>query len=207
MLSLGSKNHKYNKTSYKIENESIAPSKEYYLPIGYIPKLKRNLDNNNYIHEVKENNEYKISNITKYYRRYNKIIKKYNSTNDNNSLNKDDNKNMDKIPKNLFDRGYGKFKVVIRIYEKEKMEKFPLAIERFRVTDEKIIKNVEKYEKLTESILVKHELLIRVYILELRYLPKRDLLSDSDPYIKIYFGEEKKSDEVNYYQKNKKNVV
>ena len=107
----------------------------------------------------------------------NKIIKKYNSQNEAKIP-----LNLDKNQKNLSDRGYGKFKAVIRICEKEKMEKFQKAIEKFRANDEKIIKelkNVEKYEKLTKSILVKHEVLIRVYILELRDLPKKDLLSDS----------------------------
>ena len=245
----GTNKHKGNKTPYKVENESIAPSKEYYMPIGYIPKPKRKLNNDNNINELNQNEGLKIENITKHYRRYfnielekvdelnikspfytaylrrgkdkekkndessifsalndinNKIIKKYNSQNEAKIP-----LNLDKNQKNLSDRGYGKFKAVIRICEKEKMEKFQKAIEKFRANDEKIIKelkNVEKYEKLTKSILVKHEVLIRVYILELRDLPKKDLLSDSDPYIKIYFGDQKKYDEFKIYQKNKKNV-
>jgi len=256
----GSKNHKGNNTPYKIEDESLSPSREYYLPIGYIPKPKRKLekDNNDKIDNGKDGN--KIMNITKHYRRYfntelenvkelnikspfyiaylrrgkdydqkdetaifsalndlkNKIIKKYDSKyenkilqdiklfNDNISSNSDIN-----MPKNLIDRGYGKFKAVIRICEKEKMENFQKSIDNFRAKDQKIIselKNIEKYEKLTKSILIKHEVLIRVYILELRDLPKKDLLSDSDPYIKIYFGGNKKFDEAKIYQKNKKNV-
>jgi hypothetical protein len=68
------------------------------------------------------------------------------------------------------------------------------------------LKNVEKYEKLTKSILVKHEVIIRVYILELRDLPSKDVLSDSDPYIKIYFGAEKKFDEQKSHHNDKKIV-
>ena len=113
------------------------------------------------------------------------------------------------LPRNLMDRGYGKFKALIRICEKSKMDKFQEAIDKFRAKDEKIItelKNVEKYEKLTKSILMKHEVIIRIYILELRDLPKKDLLSDSDPYIKIYFGDKKKFDEQKNHKNDKKNI-
>ena len=266
----GSKKHKGNNTPYKIENETISPSREYYLPIGYIPKPKRKLDENNVINNAINNNNdgNKIIDITKHYRRFyntelekvkelnikspfytaylrrgknkdkkdettiftalteinNKIIKKYDINEENknnggkkilleNSINSNleeiENNNNIILPKNLMDRGYGKFKAVIRICEKEKMLNFQRAIDKFRAKDEKIIselKNVEKYEKLTKSILIKHEVLIRVYILELRDLPKKDLLSDSDPYIKIYLGQEKKFDENKLFQKNKKNV-
>ena len=163
----GTNKHKGNKTPYKVENESIAPSKEYYMPIGYIPKPKRKLNNDNNINELNQNEGLKIENITKHYRRYfnielekvdelnikspfytaylrrgkdkekkndessifsaindinNKIIKKYNSQNEAKIP-----LNLDKNQKNLSDRGYGKFKAVIRICEKEKMEKFQKA--------------------------------------------------------------------------------
>ena len=111
------------------------------------------------------------------------------------------------LPKNLSERGFGKFKAVIRISEKKKMDEYLRQIEKYKTNDPKImaeLKNVEKYEKLTKSLLVKHEVIIRVYILELRDLPKKDLLSDSDPYIKIYFGEEKKFDEQKEHQNDVK---
>ena len=110
------------------------------------------------------------------------------------------------LPKNLMDRGFGKFKAVIRVTDKQNMEQFQKSIDNFKSKNEKLmneLKNIEKYEKLTKSILVKHEVVIRVYILELRDLPKKDLLSKSDPYIKIYFGGNKKYDE----QKNHQNDV
>ena len=113
------------------------------------------------------------------------------------------------LPRNLSDRGFGKFKAVIRICEKKKMDDFQKEIEKFKSKDEKImseLKNVEKYENLTKSILVKHEVIIRVYILEIKGLPKKDLLSPSDPYIKIYFGEDKKFDEQKNHQNDKVDV-
>ena len=72
------------------------------------------------------------------------------------------------LPKNLLDKGFGKFKGVIRVCKKQKMTDFQNEIEKFKSKDSKImaeLKNVEKYEKLTKSILVKHEVIIRVYIL------------------------------------------
>ena len=86
------------------------------------------------------------------------------------------------------------------------MDQYLAQIEKYKTSNQKImaeLKNVEKYERLTKSILVKHEVIIRVYVLEIRDLPRKDLLSDSDPYIKIYFGGEKKFDE----QKNHLNDV
>ena len=257
---------KKNKTVYRIEDESRAPTREYYFPIGFIPKPDRD---SNTLEEIVEKDPGKIINITKHYRRYfktglesvkelkikspfytaylrrgkdkdikdetaiftalteinNKIIKAYDPADDDKTFQEKQeikkqrtkNKELFKgllslqsgdgnmvLPRNLMDRGFGKFKAVIRICEKSKMEKFQKAIEKFKTNDPNILKelkNVEKYEKLTKSILVKHEVIIRVYILELRDLPKKDLLSDSDPYIKIYFGDNKKFDE----QKNHKN--
>ena len=115
----------------------------------------------------------------------------------------------DDLPRNLMDRGFGKFKAVIRVCDKETLDNFQKEIDKFKSRDERIIKelkNIEKYEKLTKSILVKHEVIIRVYILEIHDLPAKDLLSDSDPYIKIYFGEDKKYDEQDNHHNNEKNV-
>ena len=85
------------------------------------------------------------------------------------------------------------------------MEEYKKVVEKIRSNDSNVIsklRNFEKYEKLTKSILVKHQVVIRVYILELRDLPSKDLTSDSDPYIKIYLGEEKKVDEQKNYIDN-----
>ena len=113
------------------------------------------------------------------------------------------------LPRNLLDRGYGKFKAVIRIAKKELMDDFQKKIDEFKSKDDKILKdlkNIDKYEKLTKSILVKHEVIIRVYILEIRDLKPKDKLSDNDPYIKIYFGGEKKFDEQKYHHNDVKKV-
>ena len=112
------------------------------------------------------------------------------------------------LPKNLMDKGFGKFKAVIRVANKKVMDEFENSIDQFKSKNEKLmhkLKNIEKYTKLTKSILVKHEVIIRVYILELKDLPAKDSLSDSDPYIKIYFGEQKKFDEQKNHHNDEKN--
>ena len=56
-----------NKTVYRIEDESRAPTREYYFPIGFIPKPDRD---SNTLEEIVEKDPGKIINITKHYRRY-----------------------------------------------------------------------------------------------------------------------------------------
>ena len=122
---------------------------------------------------------------------------------------KNKNKNKDEvIPRNFKFSEYGRFKGVIRVTEKAKMEEYKEAIENFRSQESGVInqlKNYEKYEKLTKSILIKHQVIIRVYVLEINDLPKKDLTSESDPYIKIYLGDKKKFDEQKYYLNNTQN--
>ena len=265
----GSKKHKGNKTPYIREDLSLAPSSEYYYPIGYVPKPNHEKEDLGYKIETDVG---KIYNIKKHYRRYyrtgledsndlkikspfytaylrrgkdkdskdetaiftalsemnNKIIKSYDPKDDNKSFEEKEQIKQQKLrskkmfggllqnqlgnialPKNLMDRGFGKFKGVIRVCEKKKLDDFQRDIEKFKTKNEKImaeLKNVEKYEKLTKSILVNHEVIIRVYVLEIRDLPAKDLLSDSDPYIKIYFGEDKKFDEQKNHHNDEKNV-
>ena len=267
----GTNKHRGNKTGYRIEDLSLSPSQDYYMPIGYIPKYKHSKENES--EQPEQNETGKIHNVKKHYRRYyrtelesvkelnikspfytayirrgkdrdlkdetaiftalsnekNKIIKAYDPKDDDKTweekqkIKREKFRNNrifghllsnqintgDDLPRNLMDRGFGKFKAVIRVCDKETLDNFQKEIDKFKSRDERIIKelkNIEKYEKLTKSILVKHEVIIRVYILEIHDLPAKDLLSDSDPYIKIYFGEDKKYDEQDNHHNNEKNV-
>ena len=263
----GSNKHKGNKTQFQVEDLAKAPSSDYYFPVGYIPKPKSKEEKS--FEGIKVEDEGKISNISKHYRRYfktsleesrelhikspfytvylrrnkdkdskdetaiftalseknNKIIKSYDPKDDNKTYEEKEEikkKKLDSkmskmfgsllqkqsvdgstvLPKNLMDRGYGKFKAVIRIAKKKTMDDFQKKIDEFKSKDDKImkdLKNIDKYEKLTKSILIKHEVIIRVYILEIRDLVQKDILSKNDPYIKIYFGGEKKFDEQKYH--------
>ena len=270
----GSDRHRGNKTPYKKEDLSLAPSNNYYFPIGFIPKYDHTKDTEKQ-NKNKESEEAtgKIYNIKKHYRRYyptelekvkelnikspfytsylrrgkdrdvkdetaiftalsnekNKIIKSYDPKDDDKSWEEKEKIKKEKslknkifgglianqlnkeipLPRNLMDRGFGKFKAVIRVCDKETLNNFQKEIDTFKSRDQRIIKelkNIEKYEKLTKNILVKHEVIIRVYILELRDLPRKDLLSESDPYIKIYFGGEKKYDEQSIHHDDETNV-
>ena len=112
------------------------------------------------------------------------------------------------VPKNLKNRGYGKFKAVIRIAEKSKMEEYEKAIEKYKSKPEIIneLKNLRKYEKLTKGILVRNSVIIRIYVLQLRNLPRKDILNESDPYIKIYLGDTLKIDERKKYIEDSKDA-
>ena len=251
---------------YKIEDENLAPSSDYYFPIGYIPKPSENKELNKDGELVDKDLE-KPCNIKKHYRRIfkqelekcrelnikspftteellrgkdedesdekalfdsltkdtNKILKEYDPKDDNKTFEeklaikeKKEKKLRGKKtgrrklndPKNMTSNNYGKFKALIRVCQKEKMDEYRKVIEKFKANEEitKELKNEEKYDLLTRSILVKHEVIIRVYILELKDLAQKDLLSKSDPYIKIYFGDKLKFDEQKYYHDNETNV-
>ena len=112
------------------------------------------------------------------------------------------------IPRNLNRREFGYLKAVIRIAEKQKMLDYQKAIDEYKAKDIKIMKelrNLDKYEKLTKAILVKKEVIIRAYILELNELTKKDITSESDPYIKIYLGDKLKFDEQKNHFEDTKN--
>ena len=62
------------------------------------------------------------------------------------------------LPKNLQNRGFGKFKSVIRIAEKSKMDAYNQLINEYKKENPEILnqlKNLTKYEKLTKAILIK----------------------------------------------------
>ena len=113
------------------------------------------------------------------------------------------------IPKFFRNKGYGKFKGVIRICEKQKMLAYEKMINEYKAKDPEMIqelKNLNKYEKLTRNILVRCPVVIRVYILELRDLAKKDITGASDPYVKIYLGNTLKYDEQKNHVKSQLNV-
>ena len=64
----GSERHRGNKTGYQIEDLSLSPSQDYYMPIGYIPKYDHSKEKEN--EQKEQDNSGKIYNIKKHYRRY-----------------------------------------------------------------------------------------------------------------------------------------
>ena len=55
-----------------------------------------------------------------------------------------------------------------------------------------------------KKLITKNEIVVRLYILELNQLARRDAFSDSDPYIKIYLNDKEVINERKNYQEDKK---
>ena len=107
---------------------------------------------------------------------------------------------------NQDEKSYGKFKGLIRIAEKGKMEEYEAAIKRNEESGaiDKMV-NLNKYENLRKRLINRANIIIRVYVLELNNLAKKDLLSESDPYIKILLNDKEIINERKNYQDNQKN--
>ena len=90
-------------------------------------------------------------------------------------------------------KNYGYFKGLIRISETSKNKEHNDYIERIKKKyNEELppdLKFLTAFDDLGKNILVKRRVIVRVYILELNNLAKKDAFSDSDPYIKILLGD------------------
>ena len=107
-------------------------------------------------------------------------------------------------------KSYGKFKGLIRITDQGHTNEYNTAIDKNKKQKQyggqyKDMKNYDKYEKLCKRLLNKEQIIIRVYILELNELAKKDLFSESDPYIKLYINDKLVINERKNYQEDQKN--
>ena len=112
--------------------------------------------------------------------------------------------------KTPIEKSFGRFKGLIRVTEHKLLEDYEKEIEKSKemskVTNSKLsIKNYNKYSDLRDKLLNKKNVIIRVYILELNELAKKDLLSESDPYIKLYINNKLVVDEKKNHQNDAKN--
>ena len=108
------------------------------------------------------------------------------------------------------EKSYGKFKGLVRITENGLLKEYEQTIEKSKenskITQTPLsLKNYNKYYDLREKLLNKKEVIIRVYVLELNELAKKDLLSESDPYIKIYLNDKCIINEKKNHQNDAKN--
>lgn len=102
---------------------------------------------------------------------------------------------------NLTTPCHGYFKGLITCMEEDKRKEFFDNIDIIKEKNPALLKDFThftKYNELAKSILVKKNLIARVYILELRDLAKKDLLSESDPYIKIRLGDNEIDEQKNH---------
>ena len=90
-------------------------------------------------------------------------------------------------------KNYGYFKGLIRISEKSKHENhkeyIQSIIKKYNGELPPDLKFLTAFDDLGQSVLVKRKVIVRVYILELNNLAKKDSFSYSDPYIKILLGD------------------
>ena len=106
------------------------------------------------------------------------------------------------------EKEYGKFKGLIRICEKKKFDEYQKTVKETMEKNGEMIsefKNLNKYENIRKKVLLKSSIFIRIYILELNNLAKKDLLSESDPYIKILLDGKEIINEKKNHQDDQKN--
>jgi hypothetical protein len=82
------------------------------------------------------------------------------------------------------ERDYGIFKGVINICQKKKQTEFDEIVDTIRSRSPEIVNDLKfltDYEDLSKRILNPKQLIVRVYVLELKNLAKKGLLSETDP--------------------------
>ena len=107
------------------------------------------------------------------------------------------------------EKDYGYYKGLMRIAEKSEYDEHKNYIKnlanRFGGELPKELTFLNAFDDFCKNILVKRSVILRIYILELNNLAKRDTFSESDPYIKIFLGDKLLADEKKKYMKNSKN--
>ena len=111
---------------------------------------------------------------------------------------------------NNFDKGkFGYFKSLIRISEKKEYDEHKKFIKKIQDEYNGILPPelsfLTAFDDYGKDVLIKRSVIIRIYILELNNLAKRDTFSESDPYIKILLGNKEFVNEKKKYFKNCKN--
>ena len=109
-----------------------------------------------------------------------------------------------------FDQGnYGYFKSLIRISEKKEYEEHKKFIKKIQEEYNGILPPelsfLTAFDDYGKDVLVKRSVIVRLYILELNNLAKRDTFSESDPYIKILLGDKELVNEKKKYIKDSRN--
>ena len=151
----------------------------------------------------------------------NKIAKRYSSTNNNNN-----NNNMYMSTTGLdyietekmhlqnmsmcFDiKQYGSFKGLVRVAEKAKMKEYNDFIEQVIQSNNGVIPRelhyLTHFDELSKNILTTRSVIVRVYLLELNNLAKRDAFSESDPYVIIRVSGVEKVNEHAHYMDEQRN--
>ena len=130
---------------------------------------------------------------------------------DNLSMKYEDvNKDLESSKKNAFDadKDYGYFKGLMRIAKQKDYEEHKEFIKNmannFGGKLPEDLSFLNAFEDFCKSVIVKKNVIVRIYVLELNNLAKKDTFSESDPYIKILLGDKVLVDEKKKYVKNSK---
>ena len=124
------------------------------------------------------------------------------------------NKNSEDFKSNInraFDanKDYGCFKGLIRIATQKDYEEHKQFIKNMansfggKLPEELSFLNA--FDDFCKSVSVKKNVIVRIYVLELNNLAKKDTFSESDPYVKILLGDKVLVNEKKKYIKNTKN--
>ena len=110
----------------------------------------------------------------------------------------------------IFDlRNYGYFKGLIRISPKslydEHMNYIQSIKDKYKGNLPSELSFLTAFDELGKNIIIKRNIIVRIYILELNNLSRRDLFSESDPYIKILLGDKLLINEQKKALKNQRN--
>ncbi len=106
-------------------------------------------------------------------------------------------------------KNYGYFKGLIRISDKTEYdshkEYIQNIINKYKGELPPELTFLTAFDDLGKNVLVKRSVIVRVYVLELNNLARRDSFSESDPYIKILLGDKVLVNEKKKAAKNCKN--
>lgn len=205
----GTKNFK----DFEIEDESQMPDKDLYHPVGY-NKYKQD-DKKHYrrIYNCNLEDCTELNLCPPFYKialkrgkfvdqtedtgifealtdKDSKIIKRFRSKGGEDISG---SKELDLAANKFFDdKHYGDFKGLIRIVEKDQMKRYEGLVESIRNKGNsnllKDFKFLTNFEDISKRILVEKECVVRIYVLNLGDLAKKDTFSESDPFLKIYCG-------------------
>lgn len=206
------------KQIYLKEDESKRPDLNNYFELGYEnPNLKDKNNKKHYrriFHSELENvkgldikspfikipiyrdkfiDKKEFNDVFNQLRSKKKILKRYHPKDRQANMNDtDDKSSVQEEMKKVVIPAYGHFKGLINCIDESKKQEFFNNIELIKEKNPALLRDFNhftKYNELAKQILIKKNLVLRLYILELRNLAKKDILSESDPYVKIKLGE------------------
>ena len=123
-----------------------------------------------------------------------KILKRFSNSGDNSDAHNNNvlsSQQQQQQQQQQLTKSFGKFKAIGRICRTSKLNEYNAKIKDIQDKEPYLLsslKHYNKYNMISKKILTKANVVIRVYILKLCDLAKKDAFSESDPYITISLG-------------------